>query len=141
MKQIAFLALFNALLSFVMFVIAAIVIIRTIPAAKLLLDSDLRHKDPSELRAMYGDPVREVRRVLWLLESVFLPIIAVTIGTISGFMSKVHPVPVALLGILPMETFFLRFCKFRVKDVFPFVGYAALASGTALIVFYLRVTW
>lgn len=141
MKQIASLVLFNALLSFGLFAVAAIVIIRTIPAAKLLLDADLRRSNPSELRAKYGDPVREVRRILWLLESILLPIIAATIGTITGMIAKAHPVPIALLGILPLEAFFLRFSKFRMKEVFPLVGYAALASGTALVAFYLRSTW
>ena len=140
MKQIASLILFNALLSFLMFLVAGIVLIRLIPAGRLLLNSDFRHRSYRELQAKYGDPVGGARRVVWLLESVCFPIIAVTIGAITGTMSKAHPVPIALLGILPIEVFALSLSKFRIREVLPFVGYAAIASVFAFVVFHLRMT-
>jgi hypothetical protein len=137
-KQTAFLILFDAVLSFLMLIVAGIVLLRLIPAGKVLLESNVRHRPYRELQAKYGDPAGGAQRVVWLLESVCLPIIAATIGTITGIMSKAHPVPIALLGILPIETFALSLSKFKTREVFPFIGYAAVACGTALAVSYLR---
>ena len=140
MKQIAFLILFNALLSFLLFLAAEIVLIRLIPAARLLIDPDLRHKEYGVLQAKYGDPIGEVRRVLWLLNFVCFPIIAVTIGTVSGMMSRAHPVPVAFLGILPIEVFVLSLSELRIREVLPFVAYAAIACVFAFVVFHVHMT-
>jgi len=44
------------------------------------------------------------------------------------------------LGILPIEVFALSLSKFRIREVLPFVGYAAIASVFAFVVFSLRMT-
>jgi len=139
-KQIAFLILFDALLSFLLFLAAEIVLIRFIPAARLLIDPDLRHKEYSVLQAKYGDPIGEAHRVLWLLNFVCFPIIAVTIGTVSGMMSIAHPVPIAFLGILPIEVFVLSLSELRIREVLPFVAYAAIACVFAFVVFHVHMT-
>lgn len=138
MRQIVSLIFFNALLSIVLFWIAGIVLVRLIPAGRLLFDSNLRHKEYRTLKAKYGDPLGGMQRVLWLLEFVCLPIIAVMIGAITGMKVKAEPIPIALLGIVPIEVFVLSFSRFRVRDVLPHVAYSALACLSAFAIFHLR---
>lgn len=143
MKQIASLILFNALLSFLLFLVAGIVLIRLIPAGRLLIDPEWRRKEYKgygALQAKYGDPIGGMRRVLWLINFVCFPIIAVTIGIVSGMMSRAHPVPIAFLGILPIEVFVLSFSELRMREVLPFVAYLAVACLFAFVVFNLRMT-
>jgi hypothetical protein len=139
MRQIASLILFNILLSFLLFLVTAIVLIRLIPAGRLLYDSDLRHKEYKILQAKYGDPLGGMRRVLWLLTFVCFPMIAVAIGTVSGMMSKAQPVPIALLGSLPFEVFMLSFSKLRIRDILPPTAYAVIACVVAFVIFHSRI--
>jgi len=142
-KQIAFLILFDALLSFLLFLVAGIVLIRLIPAGRLLIDPEWRHKEYKgygALQAKYGDPIGGMRRVLWLINFVCFPIIAVTVGIVSGTMSRAHPVPIAFLGILPIEVFVLSLSELRIREVLPFVAYAAIACVFAFVVFHVHMT-
>jgi len=106
----------------------------------MFLDPNLRHKNYKTLQATYGDPIGGMRRVLWLMTFVCFPMIAVTIGTASGTMSRAHPVPIAFLGILPIEVFVLSLSELRTREVLPFVAYAAIACVVAFVVFHLRMT-
>ncbi len=120
-------------LSFLLAGVSGFLYVNFTQPGQFAADPEVLNMDVQAIKAKYGgDPWALMERGLRLLKYVFWPAIAILVGLFAGCFARDRVTLIAVLGVLPLQVFFVAASSFSAFGFLLVALYTGLACAAAL---------